>query len=152
VRPRWYATRQNCPPGLLRIHRRMRRRRRTHCPPDVPPCMLPLRPACDGELAEWLMAPVLKTGIPGRVSGVRIPHSPPDLFRARLQQSCYFSVTSPMNTPNAGRVTSDPLASAPGVASNPFSVAREDPWPVRLKLAFWADADMFSATRTDLPL
>src|SRR3954470_5149804 len=30
-----------------------------------------------GELAEWLMAPVLKTGIPGRVSGVRIPHSPP---------------------------------------------------------------------------
>jgi hypothetical protein len=24
-----------------------------------------------------LMAPVLKTGIPGRVSGVRIPHSPP---------------------------------------------------------------------------
>ena len=23
------------------------------------------------------MAPVLKTGIPGRVSGVRIPHSPP---------------------------------------------------------------------------
>src|SRR5215813_11269992 len=31
----------------------------------------------NGELAEWLMAPVLKTGIPGRVSGVRIPHSPP---------------------------------------------------------------------------
>jgi hypothetical protein len=30
-----------------------------------------------GELAEWLMAPVLKTGIPERVSGVRIPHSPP---------------------------------------------------------------------------
>jgi hypothetical protein len=32
-----------------------------------------------GEVAEWLMAPVLKTGIPERVSGVRIPPSPPDL-------------------------------------------------------------------------
>jgi hypothetical protein len=31
-----------------------------------------------GELAEWLMAPVLKTGIPEKVSGVRIPRSPPD--------------------------------------------------------------------------
>ena len=31
-----------------------------------------------GEVAEWLMAPVLKTGIPERVSGVRIPPSPPD--------------------------------------------------------------------------
>ena len=30
-----------------------------------------------GEMAEWLMAPVLKTGIPERVSGVRIPLSPP---------------------------------------------------------------------------
>src|SRR5580704_6753432 len=35
-----------------------------------------------GELAEWLMAPVLKTGIPERVSGVRIPHSPPVLLLA----------------------------------------------------------------------
>ena len=32
-----------------------------------------------GEVAEWLMAPVLKTGIPERVSGVRIPPSPPVL-------------------------------------------------------------------------
>src|SRR5580658_5330280 len=32
-----------------------------------------------GEVAEWLMAPVLKTGIPERVSGVRIPPSPPFL-------------------------------------------------------------------------
>src|ERR1700733_14041925 len=32
----------------------------------------------NGEVAEWLMAPVLKTGIPERVSGVRIPPSPPD--------------------------------------------------------------------------
>ena len=33
-----------------------------------------------GEVAEWLMAPVLKTGIPERVSGVRIPPSPPDFL------------------------------------------------------------------------
>src|SRR5437588_6651674 len=30
-----------------------------------------------GEVAEWLKASVLKTGIPERVSGVRIPPSPP---------------------------------------------------------------------------
>jgi hypothetical protein len=34
-----------------------------------------------GEVAEWLMAPVLKTGMPERVSGVRIPPSPPDFLR-----------------------------------------------------------------------
>jgi hypothetical protein len=28
-------------------------------------------------VAEWLMAPVLKTGVPERVSGVRIPPLPP---------------------------------------------------------------------------
>jgi hypothetical protein len=33
-----------------------------------------------GEVAEWLMAPVLKTGVPERVPGVRIPPSPP-LYR-----------------------------------------------------------------------
>ena len=32
-----------------------------------------------GEMAERLMAPVLKTGIPERVSGVRIPLTPPSL-------------------------------------------------------------------------
>src|SRR5579872_3478154 len=32
---------------------------------------------CDGRVAEWLMAPVLKTGVPERVSGVRIPPLPP---------------------------------------------------------------------------
>ena len=31
----------------------------------------------DGRVAEWLMAPVLKTGVPERVSGVRIPPLPP---------------------------------------------------------------------------
>ena len=30
-----------------------------------------------GRVAEWLMAPVLKTGVPERVSGVRIPPLPP---------------------------------------------------------------------------
>src|SRR6202167_3071010 len=34
-------------------------------------------PADRGEVAEWLMAPVLKTGVPERVSGVRIPPLPP---------------------------------------------------------------------------
>jgi hypothetical protein len=33
-----------------------------------------------GEVAEWLMAPVLKTGVPERVPGVRIPPSPPLCF------------------------------------------------------------------------
>ena len=42
-----------------------------------------------GELAEWLMAPVLKTGIPGRVSGVRIPHSPPAPY---LSCTCDFGL------------------------------------------------------------
>ena len=31
-------------------------------------------------MAEWLMAPVLKTGVPERVPGVRIPPSPPDVL------------------------------------------------------------------------
>src|SRR5258706_7039494 len=30
-----------------------------------------------GRVAEWLMAPVLKTGVPERVSGVRIHPLPP---------------------------------------------------------------------------
>ena len=34
----------------------------------------------EGRVAEWLMAPVLKTGVPERVSGVRIPPLPPDLL------------------------------------------------------------------------
>jgi hypothetical protein len=33
----------------------------------------------EGRVAEWLMAPVLKTGVPERVSGVRIPPLPPSL-------------------------------------------------------------------------
>src|SRR5580704_14960506 len=36
-----------------------------------------------GEVAERLMAPVLKTGIPETVSGVRIPPSPPCSLNCR---------------------------------------------------------------------
>src|SRR5260370_27461755 len=43
-----------------------------------------------GEVAEWLMAPVLKTGIPERVSGVRIPPSPP-LFVRRVPNTIRLS-------------------------------------------------------------
>ncbi len=46
--------------------------------------------AGNGEVAERLMAPVLKTGIPERVSGVRIPPSPPasgEGFRSRLNSA-----------------------------------------------------------------
>jgi hypothetical protein len=42
-----------------------------------------------GEVAERLMAPVLKTGIPGRVSGVRIPPSPPDIYSTELAQELH---------------------------------------------------------------
>ena len=37
-----------------------------------------------GRVAEWLMAPVLKTGVPERVSGVRIPPLPPYSLRMGL--------------------------------------------------------------------
>src|SRR5579864_8814334 len=36
--------------------------------------------AASGEVAEWLMAPVLKTGVPERVPGVRIPPLPPSPY------------------------------------------------------------------------
>jgi hypothetical protein len=40
-------------------------------------CGLPHNKLQRGRVAEWLMAPVLKTGVPERVSGVRIPPLPP---------------------------------------------------------------------------
>jgi hypothetical protein len=40
--------------------------------PGAPPIII-------GEVAEWSMAVVLKTTVPGRVPGVRIPPSPPNL-------------------------------------------------------------------------
>jgi hypothetical protein len=36
----------------------------------------------NGEMAERSMAAVLKTAVPGRVPGVRIPLSPPDFVAA----------------------------------------------------------------------
>ena len=39
-----------------------------------------LTASLSGRVAEWLMAPVLKTGVPERVSGVRIPSLPPLLY------------------------------------------------------------------------
>jgi hypothetical protein len=59
------------------------------------------------------MAPVLKTGIPERVSGVRIPPSPPDFIRLYFQPlaaqfraerlylriSRYFLIDSRLGTP-----------------------------------------------------
>lgn len=41
----------------------------------------------DGEVAEWLKAPVSKTGIRATVSGVRIPPSPPFLILTRWTRS-----------------------------------------------------------------
>ena len=40
-----------------------------------------------GRVAEWLMAPVLKTGVPERVSGVRIPPLPPYSLRVLILQA-----------------------------------------------------------------
>src|ERR1700712_1875308 len=42
----------------------------------------------EGRVAEWLMAPVLKTGVPERVSGVRIPPLPPF-------QHLFFAIAAP---------------------------------------------------------
>src|SRR5208282_4260832 len=46
-----------------------------------------------GEVAEWLMAPVLKTGLPERVSGVRIPPSPPRSLNCRESWLFYLAST-----------------------------------------------------------
>src|SRR5437588_12929410 len=68
------------------------------------------------------------------------------------QEARYLDATSPMNTPNAGRVTSGPFAPAPGVATSGSKLAGEAPCAPRWKLAFCADPDMFSATSTEFPL
>src|SRR6185312_951882 len=47
-----------------------------HATPALPPIGEQIR-LQRGRVAEWLMAPVLKTGVPERVSGVRIPPLPP---------------------------------------------------------------------------
>ena len=61
-----------------------------------------------GEVAEWLMAPVLKTGIPERVSGVRIPPSPPLLL---LSGTCKSVI--PTLIPESGRITDGQPRSQP---------------------------------------
>ena len=57
-------------------------------------CVLNFR---QGRVAEWLMAPVLKTGVPERVSGVRIPPLPP--FRLRFVLFCRKNLETRRNTP-----------------------------------------------------
>ena len=42
-----------------------------------------MRRSPSGRVAEWLNAPVLKTGIGGSLSGVRIPPRPPSLSIAQ---------------------------------------------------------------------
>ena len=44
-------------------------------------------PPLSGRVAEWLKAPVLKTGIPETVSGVRIPSLPPFRSSARSAET-----------------------------------------------------------------
>ena len=61
-------------------------------------------------MAEWLNAPVLKTGVLERVSGVRIPLSPPFEFRAFLK----IEVNNENQKPKALR--------AYGFASRPASL------------------------------
>ena len=50
-----------------------------------------------GELAEWLMASVLKTDVPETVSGVRIPRSPPWLKKKDLHPRLYARLYFPRN-------------------------------------------------------
>ena len=65
---------------------------------------------------------------------------------ARLRS--HFSLNSPMNTPNAGKLTSEPFASAPEVATRLFNAEEE---PIWLKVGFCGELDMLSATSTDFP-
>jgi hypothetical protein len=71
-----------------------------------------------GEVAEWLMAPVLKTGVPERAPGVRIPPSPPrsldcreflPLFPAEFANMPVFRDSSSANrTAENGLLSRDP--------------------------------------------
>src|SRR6186713_3406964 len=66
-----------------------------------PQAILLLRRACrflrraTGQVAEWLKAPVLKTGGPSRVSWVRIPPCPFVLHDRRLRGRLGTSFTEP---------------------------------------------------------
>ena len=50
-------------------------------------------------MAERLMAPVLKTGIPERVSGVRIPPSPPESFNSPQHKDLPVPASSAQHAP-----------------------------------------------------
>src|ERR1700723_2881942 len=60
-----------------------------------------------GELAEWLMASVLKTDVPERVSGVRIPRSPPRPFKPILIKALRNPIKSD-GTARIGKNEHDP--------------------------------------------
>src|ERR1019366_761953 len=69
----------------------------------------------------------------------------------RLQSGDYF-VTSAMKTPKGSSFTSVFFAEECGVATRLFNLAEAKPLSARLKVAFWGEADMFSATSTAFPL
>src|SRR5689334_8611415 len=55
-------------------------------------------PPDSGEVAEWLNAPVSKTGLPARVAGVRISPSPYPPNRPLLPQRAALSLEPPPST------------------------------------------------------
>ena len=66
-----------------------------------------------GEVAEWLKAPHSKCGILARVSGVRIPPSPPIHFEISVE--CWGLIEQPPVSPPRGiavRLTADLAISA----------------------------------------
>src|SRR3979490_2522302 len=67
----------------------------------------------------------------------------------------YF-VTSAIKTPKGSSVTSlpfeVPVADDCGVATRLFRLAEAKPLSARLKVAFWGEDDIFSATNTAFPL
>src|SRR6266853_5464969 len=81
--------------------------------------------------------------------------APPPLTRNVDYFVTYF-VTSAMKTPKGSSVTSVPCALSfeddCGVATKLFRVAEAKPLSARLKVAFWGEDDMFSATNTAFPL
>ena len=54
-------------------------------------------------MAEWSMAAVLKTAVPERVPGVRIPLSPPAFAQRHLSFALSFGWASQFKTRVAGR-------------------------------------------------
>src|SRR5262249_30613629 len=83
-----------------------------------------------GEVAEWLMAPVLKTGIRETVSGVRIPPSPP--YSLDKRESSRFSNRNILKTPvfrdcsDANRTGEKGPLSSPGPWKPTFLRTRDE--------------------------